>query len=136
MLSKAEQLRIREEIVTYLREVQRFADQDIFNRYPFAEPGDMRTIRLLLWEAREVVRVADGIDFGPVRGWPGTFERKEWSQIETRALRQRAKGTRAHRRAEQRLRLASELAPDSMKERLSDAADRVALRLAMRAAKT
>jgi len=130
MLTKSERARVRGEIVEFLRGVERYYEQDILNQHALAGPD-----REIVWEAREVLRLSDGIDFGPVRGRPGNFERKDWSQIEKRAARQRAKGTRAHRRAEERLRLAAEMAPDQSKDRLNDAADRVALRLAMRAAK-
>jgi len=130
MLSKGERVRIRDAIVAFLRGAERCTEQDLLNEHALHGVD-----RELVWQAREIVRVEDGIDFGPVRGWPGTFERKEWRQIAERAQRQRAKGTRAHRRAEQRLRLAAELAPDEAKEGLSEAADRVALRLAMRASR-
>lgn len=125
-------VQVREEIVAILRETHCFTAQDIANRYPFAP----RVLRRLIWEATETLRLEDGIVFGPVRGCPGTFERKEWDQIERRAQRQRRRGTRAHRRAEQSLRIAANAAPDAAKERLNDAADREALRLAMRAART
>lgn len=135
MLTKEERLQIREEIATELRSVQRIDERDVGNKYPHLGLEGPNGVRKLLWEAREVVRLSDGIDFGPLRGWPGVFERKDWSQIERRASNQRAKGTRAHRRAEERLRLAATLAPDQSKERLNEAADRVALRLAMRSAR-
>jgi hypothetical protein len=130
MLTKTERLRVRNEIVKYLLGVQRYDEQDICNLH--ALTGIDREI---IWEAREVVRLEHGIDFGPIRNWPGSFERKTWEQIEHRARRQRSKGTRAHRRAEERLRLAATLAPSEAQSRLNDAADRIALRVAMRAAK-
>lgn len=130
MLTKSEWARIQTEIVTELRSVQRFNDQDIFNKHHLEGHA-----RRLLWEAREELRATDGIEFGPIKGWPGAFERKEWRQIEQRAIRQRRKGTRAHKRAEAKLRLAASLAPTEEQQRISDAADRVALRVAMRAAR-
>lgn len=130
MLTKEERLRVVNEIAVFLRESERFAEQDLVNKY--ALDGIDRTV---IWEAREMVRMEEGIDFGPIRGWPGNFERKSWEQIEKRAHRQRAKGTRAHRRAEARLRLAAQLAPTEAQSRLSEAADRLALRAAMKAAR-
>ena len=130
MLTKEERARVVNEIAIFLRESERFAEQDLVNKYAL-EGVD----RALVWEAKELVRREDGIDFGPIRGWPGNYERKSWEQIEQRAHRQRAKGSRAHRRAEARLRLAAQLAPTDAQQRLSEAADRLALRAAMKAAK-
>lgn len=130
-MTKDEQRQVLGDIVGYLREVQRFTEQDLLNKHQ----GEPRIVRMLIWQAREQVRIEDGVDFGPVRGWPGTFERKEWDQIEKRAQRQRSRGTRAHKRAEERLRLAASLAPTEDQRRMNDAADRIALRLAMRASK-
>lgn len=130
MLTKEDRKRVVEEIANDLRASERFAEQDVYNKYALDGVD-----RHLLWQAREVVRQQDGIDFGPIRGWPGNFERKSWEQIERRAQRQRRKGTRAHRRAEERLRLAASLAPTEAQQRMNDAADRLALRVAMRTAK-
>jgi hypothetical protein len=124
-----------DEIMAMLRGVQRYAEQDILNKYVPTTTGELREVRHAIWRARERLRLEDGIVFGSLPGWPGTFHRLDWSQTERQANRQRARGTRAHRRAEEKLRLASTQAPDQSKERLSEAADRIALRVAMRAAK-
>lgn len=131
-MTKEEQQTVLAEMVVMLRSAERFLEQDVLNRYPFETP----LVRRLLWEAREVVRREDGIVFGVTPGWPGNFRRLDWRQVAEQATRQRAAGTRKHRRAGEKLRLAAANAPDDAKERLSAAADRVALRLAMRAAKT
>lgn len=135
MLSRAEEGRIIEEIAGVLRECERYAEQDFLNRYSPTTIGETASIRLLVWAARQIVQATDGIVFGVIPRWPGTFRRLDWSQMERQARRQCSAGTRKHKRAELKLRLASTLAPDSSKERLSDAADRVALRLAMQAAR-
>lgn len=127
-ISTEERKRVLREIVIFLRSVQRYDERDLANRYPY----EQREFRLLMWEAKEKIFAEDEIVFAPVRGWPGTFERKQWDQIEARAYRQRRRGTRAHKRAELRLRAAAKTAPDEAKERLRDAADRMALRIAMR----
>ncbi len=136
MFSIGEQSKILEELIAFLRDVSRYVEQDILNKYPCNSVGETRVVRGLIWEARESVRRSDGIVFGVVRGWPGNFHRLDWSQTERQAMRQRTAGTRKHRRAEEKLRLASTLAPDQSKDRINDAADRIALRLAMRASKT
>jgi hypothetical protein len=131
MLTKEEQTRIVGEIADVLRSVDTYTDQDLANRWSLSGRD-----RKLIWEAREIVRHTDGIVFGAIPRWPGNFRRLDWSQVERQANRQRGAGTRKHRRAEEKLRLASTLAPEQSKERLNDAADRVALRLAMRSART
>jgi hypothetical protein len=131
MVTADEVLTMRDWIVAMLLVSERYVMVDIHNRYP----GDEGLVARTTWEAREIVRKQHGIDFGPVRGFPGNYERKAWDAIERRAHRQRAKGTRAHKRAEERLRLAQENAPNEAKGRIGDAADRVALRLAFAKAK-
>jgi adenine deaminase len=130
--SKEEKLRIKAEMMAEMRTASRYSLQDFRNKCLPATPGEERDFNLLHWEAQEAMRVDEGIDFGPMRKWPGVYERKDWQQTEQRAKKQRAKGTRAHKRAEQKMRLAATAAPDTSKERLSEAADRIALRAAMR----
>lgn len=120
------------EIAATLRTVERYCEQDFLNRFSGFHP---REVRVAVHEAREQVRETDGIVFGATPGWPGNFRRLDWKQVAEQATRQRAAGTRKHRRAGEKLRLAATKAPDADRERLSAAADRVALRLAMRAAK-
>lgn len=129
MLTICEQERIIEEIATILRDSERFNEQDLCNKFALAGPD-----RKLIWKARELVR-RDGVVFGVIPKWPGNFRRLDWQQTANQAVRQRAAGTRKHRRAGEKLRLAASQAPDEAKEKLNDAADRVALRLAMQAAK-
>jgi hypothetical protein len=121
-----------DEIVRMLRPVQRIDMQDIRNKFLPQSAKEERELSQAFWKACQILRLEEGIDFGPLRGWPGVYERKDWSQIEQRAKRQRAKGTRAHRRAAERMRLAAELAPDQSKERLADAADRLEVKNAFR----
>jgi len=130
--SKEEKTRIRTEMMAEMRTAARYSVQDFRNKYLPTTPSEERDFNLLHWEAQELMRVDEGIDFGPMRKWPGVYERKDWRQTEQRAVKQRAKGTRAHKRAEQKMRLAASLAPDTSKERVSEAADRMALRIAMR----
>jgi hypothetical protein len=120
---------MEDEMFALLLAAGRFDVQTLRNTFSGYEP---REFGLALWRARERMRKEHGVDFGPVRGIPGAFERKEWVDIAKRGERQRAKGTRAHRRAEERLRLASTLAPSEERDRLNDAADRIRLRMAMR----
>lgn len=126
-LTAEEKKVILSDIVQVLRESERVCKLDFHNRWP----GNERDINLLVWDACEIVRAEDGIDFGPVYGWPNSLERKAWQSIERRAQRQRARGTRAHKRAEHRMRLAGSLAEDvEARERINAAADRMAMRLA------
>lgn len=129
--SKEEKSRIKAEMMAEMRTTSRYSLQDFRNRHLPATPGEERDFNLIHWEAQEALR-EEGIDFGPMRKWPGVYERKDWRQTEQRAIKQRAKGTRAHKRAEHKMRLAATAAPDTSKERLSEAADRIALRAAMR----
>lgn len=132
-MTKEEKAAAIAHVVATLRASSRYEEQAIRNRLGMAE----RDAGLIIWAARELVFKEDRIEFGPVRGFPGWFERKDWDQLAARAKRQRAKGTRAHARAARKLEVASEMAPEGReRERLRDAADRLALRAAMRAAKT
>ena len=131
MIADSERARVVAEIVAFMLTVERYDKRDLYNAH--ALDGVDRRVE---WEAREIVRVQHGIAFVPVRKHPFLMQRGDYVQIARNATSQRASGTRKHRRAEEKLRLASAMAPDANKERLSDAADRLALRLAMRAAKT
>lgn len=114
-------------VVAELRRSERVVIQDLRNALSGGEP---REIELAIWTAREAVRVEDGVDWGPLRGWPGVIERKTWKQIEGRAERQRARGHRARARATQRLSLARDMAEGADKERLARAVEREELRAA------
>jgi len=132
-MTKDEQVLVCEEIVTMLLASERFDIRDVYNRYPHSTAGEGRVIAKLIWAAREVLREEHGVVFGVIPKWPGVFRRLDWSQVAAQAQRQRGAGTRKHRRAEQKLRLAATDAPDAEQQRISDAADRIALRIAMRA---
>ena len=136
MISKAEESRIRAEIIVTLQAASTFAAQDIFNRYPPMTHGDERSIKILLWEAIESVRNTDGIVFTKMPRFVGHYRRANWVEIEAHAKRQRAAGTRKHLRAAAKLRCASGLAEDAKdKERINDTADRLVVRVAMRQSK-
>lgn len=136
-MTKGERATRVAELVEMMRGCERFFEQDVFNRYVPSSTSEVRELRQDLWEAKEVLRVCDGVDFAPLEGWPsGTFGRAPAKQIVGRAERQRARGTRAHRRAAERFRLAATLVPDEERERLESAADRIVLREAMRRARS
>jgi hypothetical protein len=117
-------------IVEVLRESARYNVEDLRNLLVGETP---RVVDMTIWRAREVMRMEHGVDFGPVRGFPGEFERKMPSEIASRAERQRAKGSRAHRRAAERFMLAADGSgvTDAERTRYTHAAERIRLREAM-----
>jgi hypothetical protein len=133
MITKSERDQMVKEIVEVLVESERFHEQDFLNRF---SGFDTAEVKRSIWRAREIVREQCGIVFGVVPKWPGNFRRLDYQQTANQAKRQRAAGTRKHERAEAKLRIAADHAPDAEKERLREAADRIALRLAMRQART
>lgn len=132
MISKHDYDTIIAEICAVLRESERYVEQDFLNRYSGFAPGE---VRRAIWAARELVRAELGIVFGVTPQWPGNFRRLTWQQTANQAKRQRAAGTRKHVRARDKLRLAASHAPDEARERLNEAADRIAIRSAMRLSK-
>ena len=128
-MKNEEKNRIRDAIKQSIGTVEAFAKDDVIAPHLPPEPteGDRRTISLLLWEAREALR-EEGIVFAPAGK---QFVCAGWKGIENQARRQRQAGKRKRDRAERKLRLAAELAPDADAERLRDMADREALRIAL-----
>ena len=83
----------------------------------------------LAWHAvTEAARKSFRRDFGVRKKEPGVYELKNADQIVRRAARNRQAGYRKHERAQERLSLAAQMTGDS---RISDAADRQALRVAL-----
>ena len=120
------------ELVTMLLAVERFDERDVFNAYVPQDVGEGRELRLQLWEARETLRRAHGIDFAPLRGHPGVFARASSEQIAQRGRLQRARSRRAGERAAERFDLAASKATDEKsRERLEAEGDRQRLRLAL-----
>lgn len=117
-------------IVDVLAASARYNVEDLRNMLLGESP---RVVEMTIWRAREVMRAEHGVDFGPVRGFPGEFERKMPREIAERAGRQRAKGTRAHRRAAERYMLAADGAgvSEADRTRYTHAAERIKLREAM-----
>lgn len=120
------------EVVKMLLEVQRYDMKDIENRYPSTSETDRMQVEITVWRAKEHVLKEHGIDYGPLRGFSGVYERKDWVQIAARSRRRRRVAGRIERRALQRMELAAELAPDGTKETLQKEADRQKLLIAMR----
>ena len=128
-LTKPEREELFAELVAKLCEVETFHVPDVFGGW--ARRGGGREFRLLLNKAMNRVLEEDGIDFGVVKGEPGTYERKNGKQIARRSKCNRRRGLRQFERCVRRARLAAELATDDERERLGRSADWQALKLAM-----
>jgi len=135
MTTSNEKSKLMDRMVEFLRARDVFSEESVIEAFRDEFDGNLREIRLALWEAREHLRLQEGIDFGPMPKTTGWYERKQWHQVERRAQRQRAKGSKAYQRSEERFRLAAEMAPADARERLNTVADRMLLRMAMRSAK-
>lgn len=92
-----------------------------------AHECDDVTRGLLLHEAREELN-KEGVVF---LARSGTLTRADWRGIERQATRQATAGQRKRTRAERKLRLAAELAPEKDAERLREKADRELLKHAL-----
>ena len=126
-LTKPQREELFAELVAKLCEVETFHVPDVFG----GRAGVGREFRLLLNRAMNRVLDDFGIDFGPVKGEPFTYERKNGRQIERRSKGWRRRGLRLLERGVRRARLAAELATDDERERLGRSADWQALKLAM-----
>lgn len=129
--SKEEREEAMNDLVKTLLVVERIEAQDISNKYNPQSVGELREVSLAFWAAKEFVRKKHGIDFAPVKGFPGLFQRATWEKIIGRSRRQRAAGVRKEKRALERMMLAASLAPEEAKEKLEKSADRMRLKMAL-----
>lgn len=129
-ISADEAARIVAAIAEYLRGVERYSVMDVRNLHTGVERIDF-----YIWQAEQLLWDVERIAFAPVHLWPMHRERvRDAGRLARRAEKQRARGTRAFRRAEDKLRHASSMTDNGKDaERFREMADRIRLKLALRA---